>query len=118
MPQPNEAQATAALVTIPNACRNLTVNPSAALDLGAVAADEGVAGTYDLRGRWVWIEAVGVDVRILRDANTIVWPNGLLLVAGAAPREFFVDRESAKTLQAVTGGGAGNLLVHFDGEVR
>ena len=103
--------------TIPNACREITVNTTASQNLDAVTADEGVATPTSLLGRWVMLEAVGADVRVLRDASAIAAGRGLLLVAGAGPVDFYIDRDGAATLQAVSAAAA-KLLILYDTEQK
>lgn len=112
--------------TIPDSRYRLAVDASgASISLGAITAVEGpnTATAQDLRGRTVYLRAVGGDITIMRGATG---PASIPAAAGAGwvvddarlePQRFFVDREGAIFLGA-RAGSALSLDIMWDSEIQ
>lgn len=108
--------------TIPSSRKAVAVNTTGSQDLTAVTADDGpdVATARDLRGVFIYLSASGADITIQRGNAPATAGKGFVLVAGAAPQEFFVDAgptAAENTLHAISAASAELHIMWDDQQV-
>lgn len=111
------AKLTALHRTIPDSRKSVTVNLSASQDLAAMTADDGpdVANAQNATGIFVYLSAETADITIQRGNAPATAGDGFVLVAGAAPQEFYIDPDGATTLYAIAAAAA-TLHITWDSE--
>ncbi len=101
--------------TIPtNVTHVATSAAGSTFDLAALVATDGVAGTHDLRGKWITLQALTFDVTLLRKASVpTTVGQGFVLGALAPPEPYFVDPDET-TVVGFKAAGVGSLEICWD----
>jgi len=93
--------------TIPNARYGMSVDGTGqTLDLKSVTGTEGDTTPTNLVGKWIFLAARTADITILRNVAPGTAGVGLVLKAGDAPQEFFVEQGQTSVLGAKAGAAA------------
>lgn len=114
---PERCKRGALLRTIPNGFETGAVTTgNTTLDLGSFGA-----GTKDLRGKWVWLQARGGNITMRRYKTgesdpTLTAGQGFTLISGDAPTEVWIDPNGGTKLRVI-GSVACSLDAHYDSEV-
>ena len=115
---PDIARLAALHRSIPTSRVAITVANSGQVDLSAVTVTDGIgaASLRDLRGLYVLISAQGADITIQRGEAPNTAGKGVVIVAGAAPVDFFVAPSTTnKNLFAISAAAA-ELEICWDDE--